>query len=311
MTAGGGKPCPGTRVPGTAAAPARRAPDAMPAYRFCRPDDVPRLVRAVNRCYDVHFPGAPPLTVAGLRAEMKELDVWPSSSMVALAGDEPIAVLIGTRREREVLVVRLGVRPDHLRRGHGAHLVTSLGQKLAVLGPPRLVAEVPLDLPAAAAFFAALGYRREADFTDWTRLPGGAEPVPAELTVPVTVDDVADAGLLEPAAGVAWERARESLVGSKDAFDGLAIATPERLEAYVLARPREDAVDVVAASCRDPAQAEVYLGLLLRAVVGGAGAVTVRLPRLADGELPPAVLERLGFAPGRRYARFAVVARAA
>jgi len=282
----------------------------MPAYRFCRPDDVPQLVRAVNLCYDVHFPGAEPLTVAGLRAEMKELGVWPSNSLVALAGDQPIAVLIGTKREREVLVLRLGVRPDQLRRGHGAHLVTSLGQKLAVLGPPRVVAEVPLGLPAAVAFFTALGYRREVVFTDWTRPAGGVEPVPEELTIPVTVGELADAGLLEPPGGGAWERARETLVGAQDVLGGLAIATPERLEAYVLTRQGTDGPDVVAAGCREGAQAEVYLGLLLRSVIGRT-ALPVRLPRLAEGELPRAVLEGLGFVPGRRSARFAATARAA
>lgn len=282
----------------------------MPAYRFCRPDDVPQLVRAVNLCFDVHFRGAEPLTVAGFRAEMKELGVWPSNSMVALAGDEPIAVLIGTKRQREVLVLRLGVRPDQLRQGHGAHLVTSLGQKLAVLGPPRIVAEVPLDLPAALGFFAALGYRREATFTDWTRPAGAAEPVPEELTVPVTVDELAEAGFLEPAGDVAWERTCETLVGAQDALDGLAIATPERLEAYLLTRQGTDGLDVVAVGCRKPAQAEVYLGLLLRSVIGRT-TLPVRLPRLAEDELPPAVLERLGFVPGRRYARFAGTARPA
>jgi len=131
------------------------------AYRFCRPDDIPLLVSAVNRCFDVHFPAAAPLTVDGFRREVREERLWPSNCMVATAGDEPVAVVLGTKAPQEVHVRRIGVAPGHQRRGHGRHLLESLGSKLAVLGPPRLVAEVPAMLTEARAFFAALGWREE------------------------------------------------------------------------------------------------------------------------------------------------------
>ena len=195
----------------------------MPAYRFCRPDDIPLLVRAINDCWDVHFPDEPAMTVERFRREMKELDVWPSNSMVAMGGSgggEPIAVSIGTKRAREVLVRRVGVRPDYQRQGHGRHLVTSLGQKLAVLGPPRLAAEVPLALPAAEAFFEALGYRREEVYTDYRREPGGVagDLPPEDLVVAVTGAELDAAGALALPAGVAWERSRETL--APDAASG-------------------------------------------------------------------------------------------
>ena len=133
----------------------------MVAYRFCRPDDIPLLVSAVNHCYGAHFPAAPPLTVDGFRREMREAHLWPSNCMLATAGDEPVAVVLGTKTPEEVRVSRIGVAPGHQRRGHGRHLLESLGSKLAVLGPPRLVAEVPAELADAIAFFAALGWREE------------------------------------------------------------------------------------------------------------------------------------------------------
>jgi ribosomal protein S18 acetylase RimI-like enzyme len=131
------------------------------AYRFCRPDDIPLLVRAVNRCYDVHFPARPPLTLDGFRRAVREAHLWPSNCMVATAGDEPVAVVIGTKQPDEVRVDRIGVSPGHQRRGHGRHLLESLGNKLAVLGPPRLVADVPVELGEAVAFFMALGWQEE------------------------------------------------------------------------------------------------------------------------------------------------------
>jgi ribosomal protein S18 acetylase RimI-like enzyme len=133
----------------------------MVAYRFCRPDDIPLLVAAVNRCYDAHFPADPPLTIDGFRREMREAQLWPSNCMVATSGGEPVAVVLGTKAPSEVHVRRIGVAPGHQRHGHGRHLLESLGSKLAVLGPPRLVAEVPAGLGGALAFFAAIGWREE------------------------------------------------------------------------------------------------------------------------------------------------------
>ena len=65
----------------------------MVAYRFCRPDDIPLLVTAVNRCYDAHFGGHDLLTVDDFRREMREVHLWPSNCMVALAGDEPVVAV--------------------------------------------------------------------------------------------------------------------------------------------------------------------------------------------------------------------------
>jgi ribosomal protein S18 acetylase RimI-like enzyme len=131
------------------------------AYRFCRPDDIPLLVAAVNRCFDVHFHGTAPLTLEEFRREVREEHLWPSNCMVATAGSAPVAVVLGTKEPSEVHVRRIGVAPGHQRQGHGRHLLESLGSKLAVLGPPRLVAEVPAGLGDALAFFAALGWREE------------------------------------------------------------------------------------------------------------------------------------------------------
>ena len=133
----------------------------MVAYRFCRPDDIPLLVHAVNRCFDVHFGSSQPLTVDEFRREMREEHLWPSNCMVATAGEEPVAVILGTKESHEVRVRRIGVAPGHQRHGHGRHLLESLGKKLAVLGPPVLVAEVPVDLTDAVAFFKALGWRED------------------------------------------------------------------------------------------------------------------------------------------------------
>ncbi len=283
----------------------------MPSYRFCRPDDIPYLVRAVNECYDVYFPHAPEMTVERFRDEMKRLDVWPSNSMVATTNAGPVAVLIGTKRATEVLVLRLGVHPDYRGEGHGAHLLTSLSQKLAVLGPERLLIEVPREL-SADGFLSGLGYEHETTYTDYVRDAAPAEPVPEDLIAPVTVAELDDQGLLDVSADVAWERRRETLLGSKDGLEGSAVAGPERIEAYVLHRPADDGEtrDVVAAGSRAGGDGEAALGLLLRHLAGRTE-LPLKLPKLADGELPASVLEAAGFAAGAVYDRYGAKAEPA
>ena len=291
----------------------------MASYRFCRPDDLPLLVRALEDCWRVHFPAAPSPTIERFRREMKELDVWPSSCMVALGGAggrEPIAVLIGTRRPAEVLVLRVGVRPDHQRQGHASHLLTSLSQKLAVLGPERLVAEAPRGMAAAEGLLAAVGYDAEATYTDWT-LTGEAlaaatgAPAPEGAIAPATVPDLVAAGALEIPPGVAWERQRPTLLQRADRLAALAVASAERVEAWLVYEPDPAAdvpIDVWAAGCADPGRCEPLLGVLVRALAARTGS-PVRLPRLAFGELPEALPASLGFTPGAEYTRWAARAR--
>lgn len=293
----------------------------MASYRFCRPDDLPLLVRALADCWRVHFPDRPEPSIERFRREMKELDVWPSSCMVALGGAggrEPVAVLIGTRRPTEVLVLRVGVRPDHQRRGHAGHLLTSLSQKLAVLGPERLVAEVPRGHEPAEALLGATGYRPETDYTDFTLdaealAAAASTPAPEGLIAPATVAELAAAGALEVPPGVAWERQRATLVQRAERLAGLAIAGAERIEAWLVYEPaaagREPAaIDVWGAGAADRDHGRRLLGPLLAALAARTGR-PLRLPRLAVGELPAGLPGSLGFVAGPQYTRWAARAR--
>ena len=123
--------------------------DGVSSYRFCRSDDIALLVDALNRCWAPHFPDEPPMTPAAFKRSIRDLQVWCSSCMVAFSGSDPIGVLIGAKRPSGTLIHRIAVHPDHRRQGHGRHLLDSLGSKLAILGPPRIVAEVPETLASA------------------------------------------------------------------------------------------------------------------------------------------------------------------
>ncbi|MBM4411814.1 MAG: GNAT family N-acetyltransferase, partial [Chloroflexi bacterium] len=177
----------------------------MSAYRFCRTDDVPLLVDALNRCWLPYFPGEPAVTPASFKRSIRDLQVWCSSCMVAFAGADPIGVLIGAKRPSGTLIHRVAVHPDHRRQGHGRHLLESLSSKLAILGPPRLVGEVPEAFAAACGLLRASGYVEEARLTDYElqaeplatqprRGPGGQDGGDSRepgFVIPLTVDDLA------------------------------------------------------------------------------------------------------------------------
>ena len=104
-------------------------------YRFCRPEDIPLIVQAINACYDVHFPEHPPVTVDQFRAEMGLLSLWPSNTMVVLEGNAPVAVIVGTKRPYGCWIAKLGVQRDSQRQGIARYIVEALVRKLSIIGP--------------------------------------------------------------------------------------------------------------------------------------------------------------------------------
>ena len=282
----------------------------MVAYRFCRPDDMPLICRAVNACYNAFFPGKPRLTLEALRSEIQEESVWVSNAMVAREGEEPIGVLVGTKRPEEVLIHRIGVRRDYQRRGHGRHMLTSLSQKLAVLGPPRLIAEIPADRRDLLQFFEASSYRREVSFTDFLREEGPRQAIPEGLVFPITLEEVREYGFLEVGSEVAWRRSRATLEGRGAGLEGWGVGAAEQLEAFVLGRsadPPESFFDILYWGCRDADRSALFLGLLSR-FVEGQGRGPLRLPRMSEREVSQYDLDALGFRAGRSYLRYAAEA---
>jgi len=296
----------------------------MTAYRFCRSDDIGLLVDALNRCWAPYFPDEPPMTPAAFKRSIRDLQVWCSSCMVAFSGPDAIGVLIGAKRPSGTLVHKIAVHPDHQRQGHGRHLLTSLSSKLAILGPPRIVAEVPESLAPARELFAACGYVEEALLTDYV-LEGPAlserrDAARVEgFVIPVTVDDLAANGLLGPpspsaSAGhvdrqVCWERSVETLTARKDDITGLAIASDERIEAYILYILAEAGTEILSLrSFVDDGGARLKQ---LLARLRAEGTESIRFPKVHPGEISKESAETLGFSPGVGHLVYAAKARSA
>jgi GNAT superfamily N-acetyltransferase len=285
----------------------------MSAYRFCRTDDVALLVEALNRCWSPYFPDEPLMTAARFKRSIRDLQVWCSSCMVAFSGSDPIAILIGAKRPSGTLVYKIAVHPDHRRQGHARHLLTSLGSKLAILGPPRIMAEVPETLAPVRELFGATGYTEEGILTDFVLRRGSYAPAPqsgGSFVVPVTVDDLAANGLFEDSHSC-WERSIETFTARKDDIAGLAVASDDRIEAYLLyvtcgAEP-EGTADIVSLRCFVEDDGARLRQLLSRLCAQGMN--TIRFPKVHSGELSQESLEGLGFHPAAVHRVYAAMAR--
>ena len=275
----------------------------MVSYRFCRPDDLPLLVRAINECYDRDFRGRPKTTLDDFRRDMRELDYWPSNCMVAMGSEGPVGVSVATKRKQEVLIAMVGVLPQDQGEGHGRHLVTSLRQKLAVLGPERLVAEVSRNDDVSIGFLGAIGFCKEVELWDWER-PRGREVPPSELFGAISVVDLEELDALSADPGIAWGRQIESLRGRAASLKGYAVAPSGRIEGWVLFRSTGPVTEVLGwgGEARPPTKVRLFDLLCRRVEAATRG--PIRLPKLMASESDDLGLIALGFKQAAGYYRF-------
>jgi GNAT superfamily N-acetyltransferase len=298
------------------------------AYRFCRTDDIALLVDALNRCWLPYFPEEPPMTAAAFKRSIRDLQVWCSSCMVAFSGPDPVGVLIGAKRPSGTLIHRIAVHPAHRRQGHGRHLLGSLGSKLAILGPPRVQAEVPETLAPACELFSASGYVQEAVLTDFVSvrvddeapsrpsspelrrgLAEGHRPetVPGgRFVIPVTVDDLAANGLLDDERPqTCWQRSADALTARKSDIRGLAVASDEHIEAYLLYMDDGEIVSLRTLVEDEGIRVTALLSRLRASCPG-----TLTFSKVHPEEISKVLLETLGFRRACEHRLYAARAHA-
>jgi hypothetical protein len=131
------------------------------------------------------------------------------------------------------------------------------------------------------------------------------------LVIPVTVDDLAANGLLgEPDRQVCWKRSVETLTATKDDIEGLAVASDERIEAYVLyvTRGMEETEIVSLHSFID--DGGVRLKQLL-SQLRAQGMETFRFAKVHPAEIAKDRLETLGFSSAVTHRLYAARAQSA
>jgi ribosomal protein S18 acetylase RimI-like enzyme len=277
------------------------------AYRFCRTDDVPLLVQAHNACYSEPT-GNPPIAVEDFKRWMRELDVWCSSCMVAFEGGEPVGVLIGAKRAHASLIHRIGVKPDHRRRGHARHMLESLARKMAILEPRTLLVEVPSENEAALRLFEACGYEAGEVLVDWV---ADSVPPPASsgrtgvrgsggssLLGEVTWTDLEASGALRFPEPCPWSRSAETLRAMRDRLQGLAFVSDLGFEAWLLYSDGSEDGNREIVALGGTERAPLLHALLAESRLTEAKAVLV--PRVNREGPPPDLLRSAGFRVLRR-----------
>ncbi len=277
------------------------------SYRFCRPDDIPLLTDYVNRCCTPE----PALTVEDFKREVRQLNVWCSSCMIASEGTDPVGVLIGAKRPDSNLVYRLGVRPEFRRQGHAAHMLESLKQKLIKLGPPDIYAELPTEMTEALACFEKQGYQHVQTLIDY-ELVIPLEPISPENQTLIENPPLDE--LLEhfsPLDQLSWLRSKTALQNCADSLSVHAIASMERVEACLIAKPAplEGTHELLGLRVHDPVEASFYLEILLRSFCQPTR-LPVRIPRLSPHEVSPSFLEKFGFKRHGEYIQLHLLAKA-
>ncbi|MBI3326528.1 MAG: GNAT family N-acetyltransferase [Nitrospinae bacterium] len=261
-------------------------------YRFCRPEDIPMIVGALNACYDVHFPLLSPMTEPQFRAQMGLISLWPSNTMVVLEEKDPIAVIVGTKRPTGCWIAKLGVRSDYQRQGIGRYLVEALLRKLSIIGPRVISVDVPVEQAGAVAFFQALG------FTPWTRywtFTGRPQPVSLQAMRHVQPVKLALAlNRYEPFHPVSqcWERDAHTLQLYGGRLTGYALWEGETMLGYILL-DGDTVMDLAIDPHADPLRVGTPLLARGAADVGGP----LRMDKVPDEDPTRAVLEHAGLAP--------------
>jgi hypothetical protein len=129
----------------------------------------------------------------------------------------------------------------------------------------------------------------------------------AGLVIPITIEDLAANGLFENAEVHAWARSVETLTARKEYVAGLAVASDERIEAYVLYEEGDAVADILSLrSLVDDGGARLKQ---LLAQLSAQGVTSVRFQKVHSDEMAKELAATLGFRTGGGHVLYAARAR--
>jgi GNAT superfamily N-acetyltransferase len=264
----------------------------MPLYRFCRPEDIPMIVQALNTCNDGHFPQHPAMTVAQFREEMGLISLWPSNTMVVIENNDPVAVIVGTKRPYGCWIAKLGVRSDHQRQGIGRYIVEALTRKLSIIGPRVISVDVPVDNGGAAEFFKHLGFETWGRYWSFTGHPQANASEDLRQVHPVKPDVALSRYESFHPIPQCWERDAYTLQLYAGRLSGYAFWEQDNIRGYLLLH-HSMIMDLALDPHADPIR--VGRALLQRAAVDVKEAL--RIDKVAAQDPVRAALEQAGLTP--------------
>jgi GNAT superfamily N-acetyltransferase len=268
----------------------------MPLYRFCRPEDIPLIVQAINASYDIHFPQRLPMTVAQFRADMSLFSLWPSNTMVVLEDKDPIAVIVGTKRPYGCWVAMLGVQLGYQRQGIGRYIVEALTRKLSIIGPRVISVDIPVDNEGGLAFFKAIGFDLWTPYWGFEGRPHPVVPEATRQAHPVKPDvALARYESFHPVPQC-WERDAHTLQLYAGRLTGYAFWEEEAILGYILLH-HATVMDLAIEPHADPLR--IGTALLARAAAETNG--SLRMEKVPEQDPMRPVLEQAGLTPRQTH----------
>jgi GNAT superfamily N-acetyltransferase len=267
----------------------------MPSYRFCRPDDLVLIIRAMNACYLMHYPEVPAMTEERLKEHMTLFQVRPGNCMVALERQQPVGVVVSTKRDYGVWIQALGCQPAFQRRGIASQLLEALVRKIAIQRAPLVTVDVPTSNTPARHFFEAVDFTVRGRYVTYQGSLTGMHDLSA------SVEAMSPPALLPyyvpfHTAPACWERNAESLAGYGTLPQGYACYSQGTLQGYLIHRDTT-ILDLALAPHADAEQTSATLLGRMHA----AGYTHATLAKVPEGEAVGPVLTRLGFTPMAEY----------
>ena len=265
----------------------------MPSYRFCRPDDLELIVRAINTCCRIHETDTPEMTEELLKTHMTLFAVRPGNCMVALERQQPVAAVISTRREGEAWIQTLGCQPAFQRRGLASQLIEALVRKIAIQRTEDIAVDVPEDNEAALQFFHSVGFEERGRLVTLEGQPASSGGSSGEAVQVPAADLLRDSQAFH-AFPRCWERSADSLAGYGELLQGCAYRETGITQGFLLYR---DAT-ILDLACAPGADAARVSAILLNHLPGES---PLTFPKVNTDDPLLDVLQRQGLKPKRSY----------
>ena len=267
----------------------------MPSYRFCRPDDLTLIIRAINSCYLMHYPDEPAMTEERLKEHMTLFQVRPGNCMVALEQQQPVGVVVSTKRDYGVWIQALGCQPAFQRRGIATQLIEALVRKIAIQRAPLVTVDVPRTNTPALRFFEAVHFTVRGHYVSYQGLLTEMSGISGSLEA-VSPPDLLAYYAPFHTIPACWERNAETLAGYGTRPQGYAYYAQDMVQGYLIHRDNT-ILDLALAPQADAQQVSAALLGRMRA----AGCTYATLAKVPEGESIVPVLARLGFTPTADY----------
>jgi GNAT superfamily N-acetyltransferase len=216
--------------------------------------------------------------------------------MVVLENNEPIAVIVGTKRPYGCWIAKLGVRSEHQRQGIGRYIVEALTRKLSIIGPRLISVDVPVDNEGTAMFFQHLGFETWGRYWSFVGQPQAQSSEALRQVHPVKPDVALSRYESFHPMPQCWERDAYTLQLYAGRLSGYAFWEQETMRGYVLLHGTI-IMDLALDPHADPMR--VGTALLQRAAVDVKEAL--HIDKVAAQDPIRVALEQAGLTPRESY----------